>query len=199
MARNPLSQFRSGGGLFSGGDPFMSLHREMNRLFDDVYRGGTSDQGTQSGGALGNFVQTNMNVSETENEYRVTVEVPGVSEDDIDVRLENDILTIRGEKKLERSEGGENENYHFVERSYGSFQRSMRLPTQVDPERVNASCENGVLTITLPKAQQQERARRIELKRGKGSAESGKKQVEAQGREQSGGQDQTRKSGGRQG
>jgi HSP20 family protein len=132
----------------------------MNRLFDDVYRSGVP---TAKGGSVGDLLDTNINVSETENEIRVTAELPGVSEDDIDVRLDDDVLTIRGEKKFERSEGGEKEDYHFVERSYGTFQRSLRLPTHVEPDKVQANCDNGVLKITLPKSQHQERTRRIQV------------------------------------
>ena len=164
MARNPLSPYRSGAGLLGGSDPFTSLHREMNRLFDDAYRRG--------GSGVGDLIQMEIDVSETENEYRVKAELPGVNEDEIDLRLEDDMLTIRGEKKFERTEGGEKEDYHFVERSYGTFQRSLRLPTRVDADKVQASYENGVLTIALPKAQQEERRRRIQVQgggqRGKG-------------------------------
>jgi HSP20 family protein len=74
------------------------------------------------------------------------------------------VLTIRGEKKFERKD--EKESYHFVERSYGTFQRSLRLPYAVDPEQVRASFENGVLTVTLPKTKQQERSRRIQVQAG---------------------------------
>ncbi|EYD73605.1 Small heat shock protein [Rubellimicrobium mesophilum DSM 19309] len=166
MARNPLSPYR-GGGLLGGGFDPLSLHREMNRLLDD-FMGGTpmAAQG-QSGG--GNIINAHMNVSETENEIRISAELPGVGEDDIDVSLNDDVLTIRGEKKFERKD--DKENFHFVERSYGTFQRSLRLPFPVDPEQVRASFENGVLTVTLPKAAQRERTRRIQVQRGQGGAQ----------------------------
>ena len=99
-----------------------------------------------------------MNVSETDKEIRITAELPGVDQNDVDVSLDDDVLTIRGEKKFEQKE--EKENFHFVERSYSTFQRSVRLPFPVDPEQVNASFENGVLTVSLPKTAQQERSRR---------------------------------------
>ena len=165
MARNSLTPFRSGG-LLGGGDPFLSLHREMNRLFDDVFHGvGVPASGGQSQGA-GNFINANMNVSETDKEIRVTAELPGVTDKDIDVSLNDDVLTIRGEKHFEQSKVGEKESYHFVERSYGTFQRSLRLPFPVDPEQVKANFEHGVLTITLPKTAQQERSRRIQVQSG---------------------------------
>jgi len=166
MARNPLTPFRSGGGLLGGGgDPFMSLHREMNRLFDVVFRGMPDDGGAQGG--TGQFIQAQMNVSETDKEIRITAELPGVDQNDVDVSLDDDVLTIRGEKKFEQKE--EKENFHFVERSYGTFQRSVRLPFPVDPEQVNASFENGVLTVSPPKTAQQERSRKIQIQSAQGS------------------------------
>ena len=164
MARNPLTPFRSGGGLLGGGDPFLSLHREMNRLFDDAFRGAPAAAGQGSG--AGSFVNALMNVSETDNEVRITAELPGVTEWDIDVSLDDDVLTIRGEKKFERTEGGEKESFHFVERSYGTFQRAVRLPFPINPDQVRASFENGVLTVSLPKTAQAERTRRIQVRTG---------------------------------
>ena len=123
----------------------------MNRLFDDVLR----DTRLPSAGQIGasNLVNASMNVSETDNGIRITAELPGVSEQDIDVSLDDDLLTIRGEKKFEQKD--EKENFHFVERCYGTFQRSLRLPFTVNPDQVRASFENGVLTVTAPKSGQQ--------------------------------------------
>ena len=171
MARNPMIPFRPGGGMFPG-DPFLSLHREMNRLFDDVFRGIglPAATGSQGQGDVGTFVNASMNVSETDKEIRITAELPGVSEQDIDVSLDDDVLTIRGEKKFERKD--DKENFHFVERSYGTFQRSLRLPYAVDSEQVQASFENGVLTVTVPKTGRQERSRRIQVQ-GQGAPSQG--------------------------
>jgi HSP20 family protein len=83
--------------------------------------------------------------------------LPGVSQTDVDLRIEGDVLTIQGEKRNERRDT----HAHVVERSYGSFQRSMQLPFSPDPEEVNANFDNGVLTITIPKKGQQEKAHRI--------------------------------------
>lgn len=94
MARNPLSPFGSGS-LSGGSDPFMTLHRDMNRLFDDVFRGISLDErGAASRGTVGTFIDTSLDVSETEKEFRITAELPGVNEQDI-VRLEDDMSTIR--------------------------------------------------------------------------------------------------------
>ena len=165
MARNPLSSYRGGGLLGGGIDPLFSLHRDMNRLFDEVMGGGQSYMGSQAGqGGQGQIINAHMNVSETENEIRVAAELPGVREEDIDVSLNDDILTIRGEKRFERQD--EEENFHFVERSFGTFQRSIRLPFPINPEQVQARFDNGVLTVTLPKTAQQERTRRIQVQRG---------------------------------
>ena len=192
MARNPLYPFAGLG----RGDPFMSLHREMNRLFDDAFRGmvppgqgGQGAQGAQAGamaqGGQGPAGQElagqdfagqgfgrqalapSMDVSETEKELRITAELPGVGERDVEVTLNDDVLTIRGEKKFERKD--ETESYHFVERSYGTFQRSLRIPYPVNPYEVRASFDNGVLTVTLPKTQAQEKSRRIEVRSGGGT------------------------------
>jgi HSP20 family protein len=154
------------------GDPFLSLHREMNRLFDDAFRGIglPAATGSQGQGDVGTFVHASMNASETDKEIRITAELPGVTEQDIDVSLDDDVLTIRGEKRFERTD--EKENFHFVECSYGTFQRSVRLPFPVDPGQVHASFENGVFTVTLPKSQRQERSWRIQVQ-GRGSTGQG--------------------------
>lgn len=152
MNRRSLSPF---GGSY-GGDPFFSLQRDMNRLFDDAVRGfGAASTGRQS--QAGGSVEARMNISENENELRISAELPGVDEKDVEVTLEGDVLTIRGEKKFEEERGGEKENYHFVERTYGSFQRSVQLPYSVKGEDVRAEFRNGVLTLTLPKSEQRQR------------------------------------------
>jgi HSP20 family protein len=201
MARNSMTPFRPGSGMVPG-DPFLSLHREMNRLFDDVFRGAglPAAAGSQGQGDVGTFVSASMNVSETENEIRITAELPGVTEQDLDISLDDDVLTIRGEKKFERTD--EKENFHFVERSYGTFQRSLRLPFPVDPEQVQARFENGVLTVTMPKTGRQERSRRIQVQgrragdQGSQSAQgaqrtSGGTGPEAEGQEAAGASDQS--------
>ncbi|WP_414476043.1 Hsp20/alpha crystallin family protein [Microvirga sp. M2] len=111
-----------------------------------------------------------INVSETDTEIRITAELPGVTEDDIHVDIHDNMLMIRGEKKLEHKD--EKENFHFMERSYGTFQRTLQLPFTVDPEQVKADFENGVLTVTVPKNTQQQRSRRIQVQ-GRGRSHSG--------------------------
>lgn len=92
-----------------------------------------------------------LNVEEDENAYRISAELPGMDPKEVEVSLDNGVLTLRGEKK-EESEKKER-NYHRVERRYGSFTRSLALPAEVDGEKVSANYRNGVLEITLPKAE----------------------------------------------
>ena len=170
MARYPVTLFTPGGLVGAGqGDPFLALHREMNRLFDDALRGGVASSGGQGGGAQGSpLLAPHMDVTETDKEVRLQAELPGVTENDIQIDLDEDVLTIRAEKKQERRE--ERQGVHFSERAYGTFQRSLRLPFQVNPDQVQATFENGVLTVTLPKTQPQERNRRIQVQGGQQGA-----------------------------
>jgi HSP20 family protein len=92
MARVP-SLFSPGGLIMGGGDPFLTLHREMNRLFDDALRGSPAPAGSQ--GAQGTLLAPHMDVSESDKEIRIEVELPGVNENDVDVSLNEDVLTIR--------------------------------------------------------------------------------------------------------
>jgi HSP20 family protein len=100
-----------------------------------------------------------LDVSESKENIVVRAEVPGIDAKDIDISLANDVLTIKGQKEQEREE--KEENYHRVERSYGSFSRSVRLPREVSSDKIKASYKNGILKITLPKS---EEAREIKIK-----------------------------------
>jgi HSP20 family protein len=92
-----------------------------------------------------------FDISETDKEYVVTAEIPGINVKDLDVTLSDGILTVKGEKKQEKEDKGE--NYHRVERSYGSFERSFRIPEKVEAETVDAAYKDGVLKLTLKKAE----------------------------------------------
>jgi HSP20 family protein len=92
-----------------------------------------------------------VEISEADDELRITAEIPGAAADEVHVTIDGDMLTIRGEKKDERREGDENAQYYLVERSYGTFQRSFTLPSTVDPESIQAEFNNGVLSIRLKK------------------------------------------------
>ena len=101
-----------------------------------------------------------LDVSETGNAYNVSVELPGLDPKDVDVSLENNVLTIRGEKKQEEEK--KDKNYHRIERRYGTFTRSLRLPAEVDAEKIEANYQNGVLHVDLPKTEKS-KPKRLEI------------------------------------
>lgn len=123
-----------------------SLQKEMNRMFDSFFRG------VDEPSLLNGTWIPAVDVSEEQEVYVVKVELPGVSKDDVKITLESNILTIRGEKKAE-SEVKE-KNYHRAERSYGSFQRSFTLPSTVKNDKIDAVYKDGILTVSLPKAEE---------------------------------------------
>jgi HSP20 family protein len=132
----------------SGTDHPLSLfRREMHRLMDDVFGG--SRLVPWSSDWLGG---PSLDVRETEAEVVVDLEAPGLKPDEIDVSLSNSTLTIRGERKEENDQ--DRGDYHVRERSYGSFCRSVRLPTEVESDKVTSQYRDGVLTVTLPKSEQ---------------------------------------------
>jgi HSP20 family protein len=134
--------------------PFFTLHREMNRLFDDVFRG--FDTPALWGGGSG---WPHIEVEDTEAQYRVTAELPGLEDKDVEVLVQDDVLILRGEKRAEH----EDRARAFSERIYGRFER--RIPLDgADEANAQATFRNGVLTITVPKsAQSRERAKRIPI------------------------------------
>ena len=148
-----------------GYDPFAEvrrLQREMNRLFDDFFRRGGPPARLEGvfGGAM-----PRVDVSETDAEYEVKAELPGLEEKDVEVLLDRNMLTLKGEKRAEREE--KDKDYHLTERSFGSFRRTIPLPMEVDQDKVAASFKNGVLTIKLPKAEQaRTQAKRVRIKAG---------------------------------
>ena len=128
-------------------NPFFSLQREIDRLFDDFTRGFPS-LGTFTGDGMSKMLPT-MDVSETDKEIEITAELPGLEEKDVQVNLADNILTIRGEKKAEKEQ--KDKNYHLVERSYGSFERSLELPEGVNADAIKANIDKGVLKVVVPK------------------------------------------------
>jgi HSP20 family protein len=155
MARNLMSPLRSGGLFERGFEPFFAMQREMNRLFDEIARGSDVPLTTQGNGGAATLLAPRMDVTETDNELRITAEMPGVAANDVEVRLDDNMLTIRGDKRFEAR--AERENAHFTERMYGTFQRSLRLPFTIKPEQVQANFENGVLIVTLPKPKEHQK------------------------------------------
>jgi len=127
-------------------DPFLTLHREMNRLFDDVLRGfGGTSSSLPTDAHLG---WPKLELNDTEKALTVSAELPGMTEKDVQVEIANGVLTIRGEKKAEHSGEGK----YFTERYYGAFERQIPLQ-DVQEDKAEASFKNGVLTISLPKSE----------------------------------------------
>jgi HSP20 family protein len=139
-------------------DPFTALRREMDRLFDSFGR----DVGWPAEGSRAAAMTPSIDVSESEGELKIDVDLPGVEEKDVDVAISDNVLTIKGEKKAEREE--KKKDFHLVERSYGSFSRSLTLPFAVDPDQAKATFKNGVLSISLPKPPEvQAKAKKIAI------------------------------------
>jgi HSP20 family protein len=134
------------------------MRSELDRFFDGFLHGFEIAPARNACGRLGEFAPR-VDVSETDEEFRVTAELPGLDEGDFEVSLEEDVLTIKGEKKVEEEE--ERKGYTHVETSRGSFHRAFRLPLEVDPESVTASYKQGVLTVTLPKPPEAQRQPRV--------------------------------------
>jgi HSP20 family protein len=127
----------------------------MNKMFDGVFHGIGNEDYTFSSWTPA------VDIAEHDDEYLVKVELPGVNKDEVKLTLENNILTIRGEKKQEKET--KKENYHRVERNYGAFQRSFTLPVAVKSDKIDASYKDGILTVSLPKAEEA-KPKQIEVK-----------------------------------
>jgi len=138
--------------------PFLALHREVNRLFDDVWRGFDAPVLARPAGWAASW--PSVEISETDQEIKVTAEVAGIEEKDIDASLDDGALVLKGEKRA----GIEDKDRQFSERYYGRFERRIPLPADVDDDKVSASFKNGVLTIVLPKTPgAQSRAKHIAI------------------------------------
>ncbi|MBS1235106.1 MAG: molecular chaperone [Nitrospirae bacterium] len=125
--------------------PFALFRKEFDDLFDTFFR---SFDMQPFEGRIGAF-SPKVDVTENEKEFNISAELPGMDDKDIDVSLQNDMLTIRGEKKEEKEDKGK--DYYRMERSYGYFSRTIPLPVEVETDKVDAKFKKGVLTITLPK------------------------------------------------
>jgi HSP20 family protein len=137
------------------------LQREINQLFDSFF----DDSPFRLGGRGGSLmVAPKLDVSETDQELHVSVELPGMNEKDIEVEFTGDALRIRGEKKDERDE--KKHNFHRVERTFGMFERVVPIPVEVDREKAQATFKDGVLTIALPKVASSSAVQKIPVKSG---------------------------------
>lgn len=139
-----------GAGRFGGGVSLFDLHRQMNSLFDDLV---SEPRGSQS------FSAPALEVHQADDHLEITAELPGVKEEDIELMVEDGVLTLRGEKRSTRT----NEEHGYSERQYGRFERSISLPSNIDEEKCSAEFRDGVLVITLPKAAERQRGKRIPL------------------------------------
>jgi HSP20 family protein len=144
-----------------------NFHREVDRIFNQAFRG-FSFGPTWLDGVLwprmaDGMLKPTLDLSATDKEYTIAVEIPGVDEKDVKLEIANDTLTIRGEKKQEKEEKGK--NFYRVERSYGSFQRVLSLPEDADQTGVKATFKRGILTISMPrKTMPQSDVRKIDIK-----------------------------------
>lgn len=138
---------------FRGAEPLFGFPRDFQRLFDDFL--------PQGRGSDGGFFNPDVDVAETDKEIRISVDLPGVDQKDVDVSLEDDLLVIRGEKHDERTE--DRGDYKMSERSFGSFQRALRLPVRIDPEKIRANFDKGVLKVMVPKEDGAGRGKKISI------------------------------------
>jgi len=139
---------------------FGGLQEEINRLFDDFW----GEAATPLSGVRSSIVSPRVDLSESEDAYQISAEMPGLKEDEIEVNFSDGVLSIKGEHKAESER--KDALYHVRERSYGSFQRSFRLPESADVEKIGARFEDGVLSIAVPKrAEAKAQARRIAIEK----------------------------------
>ncbi len=143
-------------GVAGSANPFMSLQREIDRLFEDFTRGFPTLAGNGAAKLL-----PSMDVTETDKEIEITAELPGLEEKDVQINVADNLLTIRGEKKAEKEE--KDKDYRLVERSYGSFERTLELPDGVNADAIKASIAKGVFKVTVPKPAPAQ-AKKIEVK-----------------------------------
>ncbi len=125
--------------------PMRELQREIDRVFNEFFKGSRIESA----------FYPMVDAYETNDSVVLEVETPGMTKDDVKITVEDGVLRIHGEKKLERE--NKDRNYYVVERSYGAFDRAFRLPDYVDPESIKAKFENGVLTITIPKKEEEKK------------------------------------------
>lgn len=154
-------------GYAPAGNPLDQFHREFDRLFEQVF-GGFGFSPVELNRPLlprmsEGVLKPTLDLGATDKEYTLTLEIPGVDEKDVRIEIADNTLTIQGEKKQEDEEKGK--NYYRMERSYGSFQRVLSLPEDVDQENITATFKKGVLTVSMPrKALPKTDVKQIEVK-----------------------------------
>ena len=165
MANRELTPWGRGGGLspLGGRDPFSMFRREIDRLFDDFFAPGEARSFAPSAAEGVMTMWPSIDVDETEQAYIVTAELPGIDPKDVELNFRDNALVISGHKASELKEEGKGRRY--AERSYGRFERTIPFGADIEPDKVEATTRNGVLTITLPKsAQARTRSHKIEIK-----------------------------------
>ena len=161
----PLSRETAGQLEQRPGGSLMSLHRDMDRWFDEAFRSfGYPGLGPKPLGdtKLAGFFRPQIDISGDDNCYEISLDVPGLTESDLSLEVKDDVLTIKGEKE-ERSED-KDKHYYRVERSYGSFQRTLALPDDANADEIKANLDKGVLRLEIPRrASKSEGAKRISI------------------------------------
>jgi HSP20 family protein len=152
MRLRSLVPFREAGALMRPDFGLFGLHREIDRLFSEF---------AQGIGQNGANIVPNIEICETDKAIEVSAEMPGLERKDVDISIEDDTLTIRGEKKVEESQ--KDKNVQLSERSYGVFYRVLQLPPGIDPSSIQATMSNGILKVTIPKPAKSE-PKKIEVK-----------------------------------
>lgn len=137
-------------------NPLSNFQQEMNQLISQFF----GENGESAGRAM---ISPNLDLSETDNEIEVSMDLPGFQPNEIDVELHKDVLSIRGEHSEEKEEKEEGRRYHRIERRRGSFQRTVQLPAMVQEDKIDANFKDGVLTIKMPKSEES-KSKKISVK-----------------------------------
>ena len=149
MAQEIKKQETSGAAVPRYWDPFAEMRAEMDRVFNSFLGRGLIGRPSLSRMTMPETVTPDLDVRENDKELIFEVELPGMNEKDINIMVRNGVLSLKGEKKSEREE--KKDTYHLVERSYGAFERSFRLPDTIDEDQIKADFDKGVLRIVVPK------------------------------------------------
>jgi HSP20 family protein len=147
---------------------FVVLRDRMNRLFEDM----VSSPKLEDTGIMQSTWSPAVDIYETENDLVLTAEIPGVEEKDVEIKIEDNTLTLKGERKFEKET--REENFHRIERAYGSFYRSFSLPNYIDQDKISADYENGLLKIHMPK-KPEVKPRKVKILKPQTAEKSGEK------------------------
>jgi len=143
--------------------PYFSLQQDVNRAFDNFFRTFEMSMMTPFSDLSEGVFQPRVEVRESSKDIRISAELPGIDEKELDVSIANNCLTIKGEKREEKED--DTSGYHRMERTYGSFQRSIPFPCEIDKDKAQATFKRGVLTVNLPKtAKSQQHIKKITVK-----------------------------------